>query len=214
MNGFYPVNIRFTDKKIVIIGGGKMAERKIRSFQHSGANLEIVSPTLTETLHKLLLDSVFIWKQKYFSKEDIEGAFMVIAATNEPRINQAVKEHASANQLVCLLDNQDLSDVQFPAIVRRGKLIIATSTSGASPALSKKITEKLAADFDERYASYLDFLHVARCVILKQVNNPQLKKELLTEIVHDTFLHSNQRWEDFKKLLIGRNIELTIKEAE
>lgn len=211
MNGFYPINIRFTGKKIVIIGGGKMAERKIRSLQYSGANLEVVSPTLTETLHKLLLDSVFIWKRKSFSKEDIEGAFMVIAATNESTINQAVKAHVSANQLVCLLDNQNLSDVQFPAIVRRGKLLIATSTAGASPVLAKKITEKLAVEFDDRYVSYLDFLHEARCLILKQVKDPQLKKELLTEIVHDTFLHSNQRWEDFKKLLIGRNIEIEIE---
>lgn len=211
MNAFYPVNIRLSGKKVVIIGGGKMAERKIRSFRSSGAVLEVVSPELTDGLQELLVESVFVWKQKQFSKEDIDGAFMIIAATNDSMINQEVKRYVSKNQLVCLLDQQHQSNVQFPAVVKRGKLMIATSTSGASPVLAKKISKRLLNEFDDRYIDYLDFLAQARILILEHVEDDNTKKELLSAIVNDSYLNSSQRWSDFQQLLIERNIKIPIK---
>ncbi|WP_147535554.1 NAD(P)-binding protein [Bacillus marasmi] len=210
MNSFYPLNIRLSGKRIVIVGGGKMAERKVRSLCTAGAFLEVVSPDLTVGLQGMLEKSLFVWKQKTFSQEDIVDAFMIIAATNNATVNRLVKDYASNNQLVCLLDQQQQSDVHFPAIVKRGKLTIATSTSGASPVLAKKISRRFSNEFDDRYIEYLDFLAEARRLILEYVEDMETRRELLTEIVSQSFLDSRQRLADFQNLLIERNIQLPI----
>lgn len=201
MGQLYPVYVNLADKTVVIVGGGKIAERKLCSLIGSGARLVLVSPELTSVLEKLAKDNVFTWKRKRFVPKDIEHASFVFAATNDHSINQFVKASAGAHQLVSLIDDPDHSDFQTPATVKRGKLSLAISTSGASPLLAKKIKQQLEQLFDDRYDDYIEFLYEARITILAKVKDPLKKKQLLSIISSDDFLESNSRWEDFKKLL-------------
>ncbi|WP_318502701.1 NAD(P)-dependent oxidoreductase [Bacillus sp. T3] len=160
-----------------------------------------MSPELTGVLEKLAQDNVFTWKRKRFEPEDIEHATFVFAATNDRNINQFVKASARENQLVSLIDNPDHSDFHIPATVKRGKLSLAISTSGASPLLAKKLKQQLEQLFDDRYDAYIEFLYEARMTILAKVKDPIKKHQLLSTILSDDYLDSNSRWEDFQHLL-------------
>ena len=100
-----------------------------------------------------------IWKEKDFTAEDIQDAFLVIAATNQPEINHAIKKAAAPHQLISLVDNPEESDFILPAVVNQGKLSITVSTSGASPILAKKIKQEIADQYGPEYKEYVDFLY-------------------------------------------------------
>jgi precorrin-2 dehydrogenase / sirohydrochlorin ferrochelatase len=200
MDMSYPIMLRLTGKKAVVVGGGKVAERKVTGLLGTGAHVIVVSPELTEKLSDLAGQGKIIWKQKSFSEDDIEGAFMIFAATNNAEVNQTVKNSAGEHQLVTVADDPDVSDFYVPAHIQRGRLSIAVSTDGSSPTLSKKIREQLETQFDERYEEYLEFLFSKRQWILREVTDARLKRILLTAMAGEDFLNSQNREADFQQL--------------
>lgn len=200
MESYYPVTLRLAGKKIVVIGGGKVAERKIIGLIGAQADITVVSPQVSPEIIKLAEAGSIVWLEKPFSIEDIKEAFMIFAATNNRELNRAIKEAAEAFQLVTIADDPEGSDFQVPAKIQRGRLIIAVSTGGASPTLARKIRDQLKQEFDEQYDDYLEFLFAARQKILIEVVDPSIKRKLLTEIVSPVFLESNNRQADFLSL--------------
>ena len=132
------------EEKVVVIGGGRIAERKITGLIEAMAVVTVISPKLTPELTEYAEEGKINWKKKDFTADDIQDAFLVIAATNKPEINLAVKKVAAPHQLISLVDNPEESDFILPAVVNRGKLSITVSTSGASPILAKKIKQEIA----------------------------------------------------------------------
>ena len=197
---YYPIMLQLTGKKVVVVGGGKVAERKVTGLLGTNAAIKVISPKVTAELKRLVQDGKIQWLEKSFSKEDIVDAFMVFAATNDPCTNQLVKESADVHQLITIADDPEGSDFHVPANVQRGRLSIAISTGGASPSLARKISEHLAKEFDEKYEDYLEFLYWARKKILNEVTDPSFKKQLLTSIVSTEFLNSKNRKADFLKI--------------
>lgn len=196
----YPIMLQLEGKKVVVVGGGKVAERKVAGLLGTGATIEVISPKLTDELEKLAQDGQILWLQKSFSTEDIDQALMIFAVTNDSNINQLIKKAASAHQLITIADDPDNSDYHVPAQVKRGRLTIAVSTGGASPILAGTITKQLAHEFDEQYEEYVEFLYWARRKILNEVTDPIKKKQLLTTIVSPEFLNSDHREADFVSL--------------
>jgi precorrin-2 dehydrogenase/sirohydrochlorin ferrochelatase len=197
----YPVHLQLHGKKAVIIGGGKVAERKTAGLLSAGADVTVISPELTEKLHSFLDEGKVIWKKKLFTVEDIEGAFLIIAATNDRSVNLAVKKAASENQLLSLSDNPEGANFILPSVIRQGKLTITISTSGASPILAKKIKQEVAELYGSEYKEYVDFLFETRKWILKEIKDPSLKRRLLTAVTEENFLHSSNREKDFQHLV-------------
>jgi precorrin-2 dehydrogenase/sirohydrochlorin ferrochelatase len=200
MSKNYPIMLQLNEKKVVVIGGGRVAERKVLSLLGTGAQVFVVSPEATKEIQTLFTDGKIVWMKKFFSEEDIQGATLIFAATDDKDLNQSVKSLAGKHQLVTIADNPDHSDFHLPAHVQRGRLSIAVSTAGASPILAKKLRAELEQQFDERYEEYLDFLFATRQWILKEVENPSFKRKLLTVIVGEDFLNSRNRAEDFRRL--------------
>ena len=200
MSKNYPIMLQLNEKKVVVIGGGRVAERKVLSLLGTGAQVFVVSPEATKEIQTLFTDGKIVWMKKFFSEEDIQGATLIFAATDDKDLNQSVKSLAGKHQLVTIADNPDHSDFHLPAHVQRGRLSIAVSTAGASPILAKKLRAELEQQFDERYEEYLDFLFATRQWILKEVENPSFKRKLLTVIVSEDFLNSRNRAEDFRRL--------------
>ena len=126
----------------------------------------------------------------------------MIAATNDQELNVAVKNSASSQQLVLMVDEPEKSDLILPAVLKRGKLTLTVSTSGASPILTKKIKRNLAEQYDSRYQEYVEFLFECRKKILKEILDPKIKQELLSIITEPSFLNSENREEDFIELFI------------
>jgi precorrin-2 dehydrogenase / sirohydrochlorin ferrochelatase len=196
----YPIMLRLDGKKVVIIGGGKVAARKVTGLLKTGAQIIVISPDIIAELKQLATDGKIEWQQKSFSEDDIKGAFMIFAATNDEEINRLVKRVADEHQLVTVADDPDGSDFHVPAHLQRGRLSIAISTGGASPTLANKLREQLEQQFNGSYEEYLEFLFTARQWILREVEDPSIKRKLLTAIVSPEFFNREEWEEDFRRL--------------
>ncbi|MEE6452335.1 NAD(P)-dependent oxidoreductase [Gottfriedia acidiceleris] len=159
MTEMVPLVFSLQNKKITIIGGGKIAFRKAKAFIKSGASITIISPQLCEDFKQL---PTIKWINKYFEKADLTGAHIVIAATDDKKINKFVKECTSDLQWFNDVSDQNNSDFHTPAVVRRGDLIVSVSTSGKSPVLSKKIKKELDTYFDDHYSEIVDEYAIER----------------------------------------------------
>jgi precorrin-2 dehydrogenase / sirohydrochlorin ferrochelatase len=197
----YPINVRIRERNVVVIGGGRVAERKVFGLLDAGAKVKVVSPELTSELLRLSQTGQIFWRPDPYAKEILEGALLIIAATNDRETNLAVKRDAAPNQLVNLADDPEESDFQVPSIMKRGKLTVAVSTSGASPVLAKKICRQLELMFDEQYESYLDFLASSRKEIKAAVKDETIKRKLLSTIADESFIKDPFREERFARLL-------------
>jgi precorrin-2 dehydrogenase / sirohydrochlorin ferrochelatase len=197
----YPIMLRLEGKKVVVIGGGRVAERKVKGLLGTGGLITVISPQSTDELKRLASSGLIEWHEKSFSKEDIKGAFLIFAATNDKVLNQSIKMAASDQQLVNIADDPDGSDFHVPSHIQRGRLSISVSTGSASPTLARKIKEQLENQFDEQYEEYLEFLFLARQQILKEVQDPSRKGKILAAIVSEEFMKSPNREADLSRLL-------------
>jgi precorrin-2 dehydrogenase / sirohydrochlorin ferrochelatase len=193
--------LRLEGKKVVVIGGGRVAERKVKGLLGTGSLITVISPQATDKLKGLAGSGLIEWLERSFSIEDIKGAFLIFAATNDKVLNQSIKMAASDQQLVNIADDPDGSDFHVPSHIQRGRLSISVSTGSASPTLARKIKEQLENQFDEQYEEYLEFLFLARQQILKEVQDPSRKGKILAAIVSEEFMKSPNREADLSRLL-------------
>jgi precorrin-2 dehydrogenase/sirohydrochlorin ferrochelatase len=200
MKTYYPIMLDLTGKNVVVIGGGKVAERKVKGLREAKANIIVIATEVTAFLKELTEKAEITWVKKRFSPEDVEGAFLIIAATNTREINEAVARAAKSHQLLNVVDAPEQSTFHVPSVVRRGKLSIAVSTGGASPVLAKKICQEIAEMYDEDYGQYIDFLYECRQYILRNVSELNQKRQLLEAITDELFRKSKNWEEEFCKL--------------
>ncbi|WP_085521253.1 NAD(P)-binding protein [Tuberibacillus sp. Marseille-P3662] len=181
-----PLTVDLFGKRAVIVGGGRIAERRTKTLLETGVTLTIISPNVTDGIWELYEQALIDWQPKLFEEKDVSAAFIIIAATNDPKVNCAVCEAAGSQALVNVVDNPKLGNVHVPSHFKRGKLSISVSTSGASPLLAKSIKNDLAAKYDERYVAYLDFLYECRQLLqsssLSQDKQHQILSTLLSEV--------------------------------
>ncbi|AKR08572.1 NAD(P)-binding protein [Bacillus cereus] len=193
----YPLTVRVNEKRVVVIGGGKVAGFKIIPLLKQGADIVVISPELDANLVKLVEEKKIRWYQREYEKSDIKGAFLVVAASSDSILNEQVAEDAAENQLVNVITNPESGNVHFPAAIHRGLLNIAVSTGGASPKLAKKIRDEIANKYDEAYESYLDFLYEVR-VKLKDLQLEKRERNiLLQEVLKSVYVQNEGKRESF-----------------
>ncbi|HHW37368.1 MAG TPA: NAD(P)-binding protein [Bacillales bacterium] len=199
----YPISLRLAGKQVVVIGGGAVAERKILNLLNAGAIITVVSPAITATIQSWLVSTKINWKKKYYEDDDSKDAFLIIAATDDRTVNQQVLEASGPHQLINVVDNPEGSNFFVPSTLHRGKLSISVSTLGASPGLSKKIVTELASKYEEYYEEYLDFLFETRKYIQKTITNPDVRRELLSQLLDEPFpsLSKEQQYERREQLM-------------
>jgi precorrin-2 dehydrogenase / sirohydrochlorin ferrochelatase len=197
----YPIMLNVTNQRVVVIGGGKVAERKIHGLLEAKAKITVVAPKITTGIQQLAATGKLIWRQKTFSPDDLEEAWVVIAATNNRDVNEAVAKAAKPDQLINIVDDPERSNFHVPAIVRRGKLTIAVSTGGASPTLAQQISRQLEELYDDDYGRYIDFLYECRQWILRNVHDEQKRKKLFKAIADESFRKRGDWEEEFEQLL-------------
>lgn len=193
----YPIMLNLVNKRVLIVGGGEVATKKAKMLLGQNAQIIVVSPTLTDTLHTYSIDGRIQWLERSFEATDTKGAFLVIAATDNPEVNAAVGEICSGNQLVNVVDSPVDSNFYNMAYLERGKLKIAISTEGASPLLAKQIKSDLNEFFDESYEEYLKFLLTAREKIKLLEKDGNRKFILLQELLHEKYRKNELEREHF-----------------
>ncbi len=153
----YPMMINLEGREITVVGGGKIAYRKVRNFLEFGYKVKVISLDFIEEFGEFG-DRIEIIRDKY-KEEYIKNSFVVVAATSNKDINETIGKYCSdKNKLVNVVDNPSLSTYIVPSVVKRGDLIIGISTSGKSPSLAAKIKKDLEVQYDESYEEYINIL--------------------------------------------------------
>jgi precorrin-2 dehydrogenase/sirohydrochlorin ferrochelatase len=174
---YYPICLQIEGRQCLVVGGGKVAERKARGLLDSGAKVTVISPELTEGLHKLQAAGEIIWQPRGYQGDDVAGFFLVMAATDDSAVQDQI--HADAARLNILLNVADVPEkcnFILPALVKRGALTLAISTSGKSPALAKTLRQKLEVWLGPEYELLTEVMGLVRPHVL-QWNLPQVENE-------------------------------------
>ncbi|MEJ2684619.1 MAG: bifunctional precorrin-2 dehydrogenase/sirohydrochlorin ferrochelatase [Candidatus Sulfobium sp.] len=171
---YYPAFLDLRGKRAVIVGGGRIAERKILSLIEAGADVTVVSPSLTERLRQEKSDNRISHLSRSYRKGDLLGSFLVIAATDSEEINSRVAGDAPA--LVNVVDVPSECNFIAPSVVRRGPLTLAVSTGGASPAMAKTLRKELQKAYGPEFSGYLRFLKQVRAEALAGIGQ-KVKRE-------------------------------------
>ncbi len=196
---YYPSFLNLIGKRAVVIGGGRVAERKILTLLKAGARVTVISPQLTKRIEKEKHKNDLKHISRHYRKGDLKNAFIIIAATDSQVINKQVSKDALC--LVNIVDTPSLCNFIVPSVVKRGPLTIAISTSGVSPALSKTIRKELEKLYGSEFSRYLKFLEKFR---------KEAKKEIPDKTKRAAFLKSLAS-KEIIEMLRQRGIEETKK---
>jgi uroporphyrin-III C-methyltransferase/precorrin-2 dehydrogenase/sirohydrochlorin ferrochelatase len=146
---YFPLFLDIKDKPVLLVGGGEVAARKYSLLVDAGAKVTVVAPLLGDELTAALAGGAFTHFAREFAVADIEGAWLVVAATDDRAVNAAVSEAANASRIPCnVVDDRELSSFIMPAIIDRSPVQIAVSTGGTSPVLARLIRERLETLLD------------------------------------------------------------------
>ena len=166
---FYPMFLNIGGKRCVVVGGGRVALRKVRTLLEHGANIEVISPDLCPELVELAEGGQIKTSRRQYQPGDLQKALIAIAATDDSDINrQVVKEARSEGVLVNVADNLENSDFIVPSYARREGVTIAVSTAGKSPALARKIRTILEKELGDEYASLVRLIGEVRAEVKRQ----------------------------------------------
>jgi len=177
---YYPAFIRVSGKRAVVVGGGRVAERKALALIKAGAMVDVIGPTITKNLQRYRDRGLIRHLQRDYKRGDLEGAFIVIAATSSRDVNSAVEREAQGmGCLVNVVDTPSEGNFIAPSLMRRGPLTIAISTEGHSPGLSKGIRKELESLYNREFARYLRFAGRIRREAIRNIRDRKKREKLL-----------------------------------
>jgi precorrin-2 dehydrogenase / sirohydrochlorin ferrochelatase len=186
---YYPVFLRVADRPCVVIGGGKVAERKVDALMRAGAKVTVISPTLTRRLAARVAARAVEYQRRRYVGGDLHGYFLAYAATDDEQVQQQlVTDAGDAGVLLNVVDRAQRCDFITPAIVERGDLIVATSTGGTSPALAKRIRQELEAVFGSEYETALCLFRRLREQLRAQRRPPAERRRIFSALANSSLL--------------------------
>jgi precorrin-2 dehydrogenase / sirohydrochlorin ferrochelatase len=182
---FYIACLRLSGRRCVVVGGGDVGLEKVEGLLACDGDVTLVSPEAVEPLPELAEEGSIRWERRAYDASDLEGTFIVIAATGDTDLNIRVFEDAERRaMLVNVVDVPPLCNFILPAIIRSGPLAIAISTAGASPALAKRIRDEIADEYGEPYARLAVLLNEVRGWAKASLPTYQDRKEFFEGIVN------------------------------
>jgi precorrin-2 dehydrogenase/sirohydrochlorin ferrochelatase len=188
---YYPVNLDMTNKRCVVVGGGDIAERKVERLLECGARVTVVSKSLTPALKARKKTGQMDHIDRDYEDQALDGAFMVIGATDRNDVNERISKDAMARGLlVNIVDDPDRCNFILPSLVQQGDLSIAISTGGKSPALAKKLRKELEKQYGPEYQTLLVIMGILRKRILAGDQRAADNKAVFEDLVHSDILQA------------------------
>ncbi len=193
-----PIFVKLQNRLVVVVGGGAIAQGKIEGLFAAEARVRVVAPQVTPAIAQWLAQGKVEWQAKTFASADLDGAFLVIAATSAPGVNEAVFSEADVRGILCnAVDDIEHCHFYYGSVVQRGDLQIAVSTNGKSPALAQRLRLLLEKQFGPEYELWLEWLGAARELLRAGENSADSKKVLLhhlaSEPMFERFLQEAHR---------------------
>jgi len=195
---YYPVLLDLAGKRVLVVGGGGVAERKVETFLGFGARVDLVSHELSPRLGELEERGTILRRGRDFNAEHLDGVFLVVAATDDTEENRRISREArSRGILVNAVDQPADCTFIVPAVVNRGDLVIAVSTSGKSPALAGRIRADLEKHFGPEYGVFLELMGRVRQRVLERGRTQGENREVFMRILDSPLLEAvgNRDWE-------------------
>ena len=182
---YYPLFTDLHGRRCVVIGGGMVAQRKVTTLLDYGADLIVVSPTATRRILTYARRGNIRYLARSFRPSDLRGAWLVYAATDDQRINELVSRCASRSRIFTnVVDQKPLCSFIAPAIVKRGELVIAISTGGASPTLAKQLRRHIQRTVGRDYARMVGLLKSLRAVAKRKLPSYDDRKDYFARLVN------------------------------
>jgi len=206
MPEYYPVMLDVRGRLAIVVGGDRVAAEKAAALSASGAQVSVINPAFCDELLMQAEYKRVTLRRKAYEPGDLEGAFVVVAATNDTQLVEAIwTETQRSGQLVNIVDIPERCSFIMPSILRRGQLTIAVSTEGASPGLAKRIRQNLEEIFPLAYGTYLRLAALART---------RLRKNGVSYERRDDFFSDFFTSEVLARLVEGNVAQATVITAE
>jgi siroheme synthase-like protein len=198
-NVFYPIFLDISKKSCLIVGGGQVAERKVNILLKFHCTIKVVSPCISGTLKNLVEKGKIHVFLKEYDASDLEGVALVFAATDIEATNQMIRQDAGKRNIpVNVVDNPSLCDFIVPSIVKKDPILIAISTSGMLPFLSKRLRKDVAERITRDYVKYARIVGRFRRFLIAKVKDKKLRQNIMKEISKADIIEINSM--GFKKL--------------
>ena len=205
---YYPMFVRVAGRRCLVVGGGRVAEQKVTALVEAAAHVTVISPATTPRIEALAATQVIALHPRQYVSGDVRGFFLAFAATDDEQAQQQLAQDArAAGVLLNVADRPELCDFIAPAVMEQGDLVIATSTSGASPALAKRIRRDLQEFFGPEYAEALRLLRRLRQRLADHVASPAERQRILTALANSPLLeYLRQRQTDAIDQLLAETV--------
>jgi precorrin-2 dehydrogenase / sirohydrochlorin ferrochelatase len=185
---YYPVCLDIRNRNCLVVGGGAVASRKVKTLLECGATVTVVSPEFAPDLTELEAEALVLIHRPYASS-DVIGRFLVIGATDNESLNRKISLDAEKHNVLCnIADLPDACNFILPSIVKRGDLQLAISTSGNSPAFAKHMRKSLEKLLGEEYTEFLQLMGAIRKKLLDTRHAPEEHKPLFEALINGGLL--------------------------
>jgi len=186
---YYPVLLDLRGRRVVVIGGGTVAEGKVAPLIEAGADVTVIAPVLTPGLSLTVRERKLTHLARQYAPGDLIDAHLAIAATDDPEVNHAVHAEAEDRRIpINVVDDPPYCGFILPSIMRQGDLVVAVSTSGNAPALAVRIRERLERELGEEYGQFLELAGSIRVPLAARFPDFQIRKRLWYRLVDSDVL--------------------------
>jgi len=183
----YPVNLCLDTMPVLVVGGGKVALRKVRRLLEAGARVTLVAPEVEPELAELAGGWQIEWRQRPYQSGEASEYRLVFSATGNRRIDWQVSyDAATVGTFVNVADEPSLSTFFLPAVVRRGSLGVAVATDGAAPFAARRLRQGLDRQFGEGFAAWIEGAGAFRNAVRAAVSDLRVREELFDRFCRET----------------------------
>jgi precorrin-2 dehydrogenase/sirohydrochlorin ferrochelatase len=201
---YYPLCLDISGKRCVVVGGGNVAERKVRRLLACDARVEVVGKTLTPSLAAWKGEGKIVHREVDYADSCLAGASLVIGATDNETVNGRIAQDARTRGIpVNIIDDPARCDFILPSVVERGDLLIAVSTGGKSPALARKLREELEEVYGPEYAVLIEVLGELRETVIAAGGSSAENRKRFAAVVRSDILDNIRRkeWMKVKEMI-------------
>ncbi|HEY1463015.1 MAG TPA: bifunctional precorrin-2 dehydrogenase/sirohydrochlorin ferrochelatase [Terriglobales bacterium] len=179
----FPMFLKLAGRSALVVGAGVVATPKIESLLQAGARVRVVAPEASETVQQWAQDGRIELATKVFEPADLDNVFIAVVGTSSREVNAQAFQEARLRNILCnVVDDPEHCDFYYPAVVRRGKLQVAISTEGQSPALAQKMRLDLEEQYGPEYEQWIEHLGSERAKLFQKDIDPEERKRLLHEL--------------------------------
>jgi precorrin-2 dehydrogenase/sirohydrochlorin ferrochelatase len=186
---YYPINLDIQNRNVLVVGGGGVGTRKVKTLLDCGARVTVVSLEVSRQLQDLATSGEIKLEDRSYQSNDLSGMFLVIGATNDEKLNRQISNDAERLNTLCnIADHPEVCNFILPSIVHRDDLVITISTSGKSPALAKKLRKTLENHYGEEYGTLLRLMGAIRQKLLQKAHEPEAHKPLFEQLINSDLI--------------------------